>query len=458
MSTKSNRRDFLKNAGAAGAAGVGFWITGRQSVWAQEKGPNAKLNVACIGTGGRGYASVEGCAKENIVALCDIDENRLNKAGEKFKDARKYTDYRIMLEKEEKNIDAVTVGTPDHHHAPAAVRALRMGKHVYAEKPMTHSIYEARTLTQLAAEKKVATQMGNQGHSRDERRRMVEALQQGIIGKVSEVHCWTNRPIWPQGIERPAKTDPIPAHIHWDEWIGPAPMRPYVDKVYHDFRWRGWWDFGTGALGDMACHVMDAAFWGLNLGYPTSAEAEGDPLSKETGPKWMIVRCQFPARGEMPPLKFTWYDGGKLPPQETLKGIPIKLRDEEKDKILVTNGNIIVGDKGTIVVTDEQTGNWQAYIDGKLIPNKELKIEQTLPRVPGGMGGHHQEWITACKGGPKSLGDFSYSGPFTETVLIGIPAFRTGKKLEWDGPNMKATNCPEADQYIKREYRKGWEV
>jgi hypothetical protein len=206
----------------------------------------------------------------------------------------------------------------------------------------------------------------------------------------------------------------------------------------------------------MACHIMDAAFWGLKLGYPVSAEAEGDPLSKETGPKWMIVRCQFPKRGELPPLKFTWYDGGKLPPNEL--GCGIKFKDEEKEKILVPNGNVIKGDKGSIVVTDEQTGNWQVYLDGKLVPSKDLKIEQTLPRVPGGMGGHHQEWIIACKGGPKSLGDFSYSGPFTETVLIGIPAFRAGKKLEWDGPNMKATNCPEADQYIKREYRKGWEV
>jgi predicted dehydrogenase len=453
MSSKLNRRDFLKNAGAAGA---GFWITGRQSVWAQEKGPNAKLNVACIGTGGRGEASVAGCAKENLVALCDVDEKRLNNAGEKFnKEAKRYTDYRIMLEKEEKNIDAVTVGTPDHHHAPAAVRALRMGKHVYCEKPMTHSIYEARTLTQLAAEKKVATQMGNQGHSNDERRRLVEALQQGIIGKVSEVHCWSDRPIWPQGIERPAKTDPVPAWLHWEEWIGPAPMRPFVDKVYHDFKWRGWWDFGTGALGDMACHIMDAAFWGLNLGYPVRVEAEGDPLSKETGPKWMIVRLEFPKRGDLPPLKFTWYDGGKLPPQELARDM--KLRNE-KDEVSVKNGNIIIGDKGTIVVPSDQSDRWQAYLDGKFVPHKELKIEQTLPRVPNGMNGHHQEWITACKGGPKSLGDFSYSGPFTETVLIGIPAFRTGKKLEWDGTNMKATNCPEADPYIKREYRKGWEV
>jgi predicted dehydrogenase len=440
-------------------AGAGFWIAGRQPAWAQEKGPNAKLNVACIGTGGRGEASVKGTKDENIVALCDVDEKRLNAAGENHaKGAKKYTDYRIMLEEQGKNIDAVTVGTPDHHHAPAAVRALRMGKHVYVEKPMTHNIYEARTLTQLAAEKKVATQMGNQGHSRNDRRRMVEALQQGIIGNVTEVHCWTNRPIWPQGIERPAKTDPVPAHLHWDEWIGPAPMRPYVENVYHSFKWRGWWDFGTGALGDMACHIMDAAFWGLKLGYPVSAEAEGDPLSKETGPNWMIVRCQFPARGTMPPLKFTWYDGGKLPPQQ-IAG-PIKLSEETKDgvKILAKNGNIIVGDKGTILVTDEQSGGWQVWADGKLIPHKDLKVEQTLPRVPKEMDGHHDEWLRACKGGPKSLGDFSYSGPFTETVLIGIPAFRTGKKLEWDGPNMKATNCPEADQYIKREYRKGWEV
>ena len=456
MAKKLNRREFI---GGAAATGAGVWVTGRQSIWAQEKGPNAKLNVACIGAGGRGYASVEGCKGENLVALCDIDENRLNdavkKMSEKHPNIRKYTDYRLMLEKEEKNIDAVTVGTPDHHHAPAAVRAMRMGKHTYVEKPMTHSIYEARTLTTLAAEKKLATQMGNQGHSTANRRLLVEALQQGIIGKVSEVHAWTNRPIWPQAVDRPKKEDPVPAHIHWDEWIGPAPMRPYVEKTYHDFKWRGWWDFGTGALGDMACHIMDAAFWGLKLGYPTHVETEGEPLHPETGPKWMIVRLQFPRRGDQPPVKYTWYDGQKLPPQDLAKGVPLQ---DKEGKILVPNGNIIVGDKGTIVVTDEQTGNWKVYADGKVTDKKELKIEPTLPRVPGDMGGHHGEWITACKGGPKSLGDFSYSGPFTETVLIGIVSFRAGKKFDWDGPNMKAANCPEAGQYIKREYRKGWEV
>jgi predicted dehydrogenase len=457
MARKLNRREFI---GSAAATGAGVWVTGRQPIWAQEKGPNAKLNVACIGTGGRGFASVEGCKGENIVALCDVDENRLNDAAKKMSDkhpnAKKYTDYRKMLDEVGKEIDAVTVGTPDHHHAPAAVRAMRMGKHAYVEKPMTHSIYEARTLTQIAAEKKLATQMGNQGHSTSNRRLLVEALQQGVIGKVTEVHAWTNRPIWPQAIDRPKREDPVPPHLHWDEWIGPAPMRPYADKTYHDFKWRGWWDFGTGALGDMACHIMDAAFWGLKLGYPTHVETEGEPLHPETGPKWMIVRLQFPQRGELPPVKYAWYDGGKLPPQDLAKGVTLQDKD---GKILVPNGNIIVGDKGTIVVTDEQTGNWKVYADGKApVDKKELKIEQTLPRVPGDMGGHHGEWITACKGGPKSLGDFSYSGPFTETVLIGIVSFRTGKKLEWDGQAMKAKNCPEADPYIKREYRKGWEV
>ena len=443
MGVKSNRREFLQTGAVVGA---GFWVTGRQSAWAQEKGPNAKLNVASIGVGGRGRASLDACKNENIVAVCDIDDNPLDKACKDFPKAKRYNDYRKMIEECQKEIDAVTVGTPDHHHAPAAVRAMRLGKHAYVEKPMTHNIYEARVLTQIAAEKKLATQMGNQGHSTSSRRLLVEALQQGIIGNVTELRGWTSRPIGAQAIDRPKETPPVPANIHWDEFIGPAPERPY-HKCYHPFSWRGWWDFGTGALGDMACHIMDAAFWGLKLGYPTQVETEGEPLHPETGPKWMIVRLQFPKRGDLPPVKYTWYDGGKLPPEEAAKGVKVG-----------NNGNIITGDKGTIVVLDEQTGNWKAVIDGKVIDKKELKIQPTLPRVPGDMGGHHGEWLAACKGGPKSLGDFSYSGPFTETVLIGIAAFRTGKKFEWDGPNMKATNCPEADKYIKRDYRKGWEV
>jgi predicted dehydrogenase len=453
MAGKVNRREFLKNAGAAS---VGFWVTGRQLGFGQEKSPNAKLNVACVGAGGRGRASVDACAGENLVALCDIDDHRLADASKRYPGAKCYNDYREMLEKEAKNIDAVTVGTPDHHHAPAAVRAMRLGKHVYVEKPLTHNIYEARTLTELAAKNNLATQMGNQGHSTGSRRRLVEALQQGVIGKVTEVHAWTDRPIWPQAIDRPEEEMQVPKQIHWDLFLGPAPVRPY-HKCYQPFNWRGWWDFGTGALGDMACHIMDAAFWGLKLGYPTAVETEGTPLKPESGPAWMTVKLQFPARGEMPPVHYTWYDGKKkdadgkdqanLPPAKLAKGIPIG-----------KNGNIIVGDKGTIVVLDDQGSNWGIAEDGKLTPNKELKIEKTLPRNPGDMGGHHQEWINACKGGPKALGDFAYSGPFTETVLIGIVSFRTQKKLDWDGPNMKARNVPEAAQYVKREYRKGWEV
>ena len=447
MANKISRRAFI---GTTGAAGAGFWITGRQLGYGQEKSPNAKVNMGCIGVGGRGAGNVDGVKGENVVALCDPDENHLNAMASKFPNAKKYLDYRKMFE-EQKDIEAVTVATPDHSHAPASAMAMKMGKHCYTEKPMTHSIHEARVLTELAAKHKVQTQMGNQGHSNGSRRRLVEFLQQGGIGKVTEVHAWTNRPIWPQAIDRPAKAMDVPAHIHWDLILGPAPERPY-HKCYHPFAWRGWWDFGTGALGDMACHIMDAAFWGLDLKYPTAVEAEGAPLHPESGPAWMTVKLDFPARGDKPAVKYVWYDGKKktddgketpnMPPADLAKGVKIN-----------NNGNIIVGDKGTVVVLDEQTGNWKAVIDGKTLDKSELKIEKTLPDSPG----HHEEWIRAIKGGPAALGNFAYSGPFTETVLIGIVAFRANKgKLKWDGESMKAVGCPEADPFIKREYRKGW--
>jgi predicted dehydrogenase len=439
-----NRRDFLTNAGAAGA---GYWIAGRQPAWAQEKGPNAKLNVACIGVGGRGRASYDACKGENIVAVVDCDDRPLDACMKDTPKAKRYNDYRRMFDEMAGTIDAVTVGTPDHHHGPAGARALALKKHLYVEKPMAHNIYECRKMTELAAKNGVATQMGNQGHSSDSRRRLVEALQQNIIGDVVEVHAWTNRPIWPQGIGRPTKEEAVPPWLHWDEFLGPAPERPY-SAAYHPFKWRGWWDFGTGALGDMACHIMDATYWGLNLGFPKTVEVESDgPAGPETAPKWEIIRFEFPARGTLPALKYTWYDGGKMPPLDLAGGLKLN-----------SNGNIIVGRKGTIVVLDEQGGGWKVVTDGKPVDNKELDVKQTLPRVPGGMNGHHGEWLTACKGGPKAQGDLSYSGPFTEMVLIGIAAYRTGKRFEWDGPAMKATNAPEADRYIKRDYRKGWEI
>ncbi len=454
MKNRISRRSFVQSTGAVGA---GFWISGRQLGYGQEKSPNAKVNVAVIGVDGRGASHVDGLKGENLVALCDADESRLDKQAAKFPAAKKYVDYRKMLE-ECKEIDAVSVATPDHNHAPAAAMALKLGKHTYCEKPMTRTIYEARVLTELAAKNpKLVTQMGNQGHSRDERRKLVEALQQGVIGKVTEFHSWTNRPIWAQGMDRPKDAMETPKTLHWDLWLGPAPERPY-HKQYHPFSWRGWWDFGTGALGDMACHIMDAGYWGLKLGYPVEVEAEGNPLKPECGPKWMIVKQKFPARGDLPAVDVVWYDGGKLPPEEKAAGVKLTGKDKDgNDKILVGNGNIFVGDKGTIVVTDEQSGAWKIVgKDGKMIDQKELKTEETIRRVPGGMGGHFNDWVGGIKGGPRPHGEFAYSGPFTEMVLIGIPAFRVGKKLEWDGPTMKAKNCPEVDPYIKAEYRKGW--
>ena len=445
MSKKPSRREFLGSSAAA-AGGVGFWITGRQSVWAQEKGPNAKLNVACIGAGGRGWASVEGCGKENIVALCDVDENRLNKAGEKYKEARKYVDYRIMLEKEEKNIDAVTVGTPDHHHAPASVMAMKLGKGVYTEKPLTHSVYEARVMRETANKYKVATQMGNQGTSGGNLRQSVEIIQSGAIGEVKEVHIWTNRPVWPQSPDikaRPPAAEPAPEHINWDIWLGPAPERPY-HKVYLHFKWRGWWDFGTGALGDMACHTANLPYMALKLGAPTTVSAESEEPNPETCPAWARVTYEFPARGEMPPVKVVWYEGKRngekvLPPLDLLQGE--KVQD---------SASLIVGSKGTMYSPDDYGGKsiW--------LPKDQFKDYKpptpTLPRSPG----HHAEWIRACKGGEPAMSNVNYAGPFTEFVLLGNVAIRAQKKLEWDAEALRAKNCPEADQYIKREYRKGW--
>jgi predicted dehydrogenase len=439
-----NRRAFLRNAGAAGAAFVGFRGLSFPASYAQ----NAKVNIAFIGVGGRGGGNLNetmGSGMANCVALCDVDQKTLDGAAGKYPDAKKYNDFRKLFEECAKEIDAAVIATPDHCHAPAAAMAMKLRKHVYVEKPMTHSIFEARTLTELAAKHKVVTQMGNQGHSSDSRRRLVEFLQAGGIGKVTEVHAWTNRPIWPQGLDRPPSKK-VPDHLNWDLWIGPAPFREYHDNL-HNFSWRGWWDFGTGALGDMACHIMDAPFWGLKLGYPTNIEVEGGPLKPDCGPNWETIRLDFPARGpNLPPVKFTWYDGKKDgkqngPPEELAKGVKF-----------TNNGNIIIGDKGTVVVLDEQTGNWKVVIDGQVKDKKDVEVKRVFPRPRE----HHVEWLDGIRGGPMPEGNFAYSGPFTESVLIGIPAFRAQTKLVWDGPNMKATNTRDADKYIKREYRKGW--
>jgi predicted dehydrogenase len=406
-------------------------------------GANGRVNVACIGAGGKGEVDVAGtsAAGGSIAFLCDVDESRAAGTMKKFPSARHYKDFRQMLEREGKDIDAVTVSTPDHVHAPAALMAMRMGKHVYCQKPLTHTVHEARLMAQVAKEKKVATQMGNQGHSDNDMRRNVELVRAGVLGTVREAHVWTDRPIWPQGMRRPAGEDPVPAGLDWDLWLGPAPARPFVGKqTYVPFNWRGWWDFGTGALGDMACHCMDLVFFSLQPGAPTALEAESSGGTDESPPNWSIIRYQFPN------LNMTWYDGHKLPPQDLVKG-----------KKLASNGVILVGDKDTLYVPS-YWGPGQFLSGAK--PADFTKIPQTLPRARLQFDdGHYAEWIDAIKGGPAPMSNFvDYSGPLTEAVLLGNVAIRAGKRIEWNSRDLKVTNDSDANRLIRKEYRKGWEI
>jgi predicted dehydrogenase len=327
---------------------------------------------------------------------------------------------------------------------------MKLGKGAYVQKPMAHTVQEARVMRETAAKYKVATQMGNQGSAGGNLRESIEIVQAGLIGDVKEVHLWTNRPIWPQSpniTARPKETPPVPAHIHWDEWLGAAPERPYSDKYLH-FKWRGWWDFGTGALGDMACHTTNLPYRALKLGAPTTVSAECETPNPETCPGWAKITYEFPARGEMPPVKAIWYEGRK---SGELVQPPLELLQGEK---MSNSGSLLVGSKGTLYSPDDYGGTsiWlpkDAYKD-----LKERKPKPSIPRSPG----HHKEWIEACKGGPAAFSNFEFAGPFTEFVLLGNVAMRVGKKFEWDAENLKAKNCPEADQWIKKEYRKGWSI
>jgi predicted dehydrogenase len=427
--------------GAAGAAAftiVPSFVLGGTDT----KPPSGKLNIAAVGVGGMGRTNVDACKDENIVALCDVDDEKAADTFNNYPGAKKYKDYRVMLEKE-KGIDAVIVATPDHTHAVIAMAAMKMGKHVYVQKPLTWSVSEARKLTEAAREYKVATQMGNQGHSSEDIRVECELIWSGAIGKVREIHAWTNRPVWPQGIGRPAETPPAPAGLDWDLWLGPAPQRPY-HPCYHPFKWRGWLDFGTGSLGDMGCHIIDHAFWAMKLGHPTSVEAcvstrvvkDWEKVeNKETYPDASIVRYEFPARGDMPPVTLVWYDGGLRPPR------PPEL---ENDRKLSDSGVIYIGDKGTMM-------------EGRIIPESKMKETKLPPKtIPRINGTHEQNWIDACKGGPPACANFDYAGPLSEVVLLGNFAIRLNQKLLWDGPNMKVTNLPEANEFVSRQYRQGW--
>ncbi len=427
-----NRRRFVKTA--AVFAGGAFCGVHSSRAAAPAKSANEKLNIGCIGVMGKGASDVDGVIHENIVAICDADRQSLEQSNAHVPGAEPYVDYREMLTRDD--IDAVTISTPDHHHAPAAAQAIKSGKHVYCQKPLTHSVYEARVLTELAREHGVMTQMGNQGHAEDGTRRSVDLIRAGGLGPVREVHVWTDRPIWPQGIDRPTEQPPVPKHLEWDLWLGPAPERPY-HPAYHPFKWRGFWDFGTGALGDMACHNMDIAFWALQLGAPSTIEAQSSGANDETAPNWSIIRYEFPAHGDMPPVTLTWYDGQKLPPS-ALVG----------DEKLTTNGSILVGEAATMFVP-------HYWGDGKIVRGEIIRQpEDHLPKSTG----PYQEWLDACRGGPAPLSNFDNSGPLAEMVLLGNVALRSGKKIEWDADGLRIPNAPDAEKYLRREYRSGWSL
>lgn len=451
----TTRRQFLHTTTLAASA---FTIVPRAVLGGPgQKSPNEKLNVAGIGVGGMGRSNLKQCSDENIVALCDVDQDYAAKTFQEYPKAKVYRDFREMLDKE-KGIDAVIIATPDHTHAVIAMAAIRAGKHVYVQKPLTYSVHEARTLTEAARQHKVATQMGNQGHSGDGTRLVCEWIEAGVLGTVREVDAWTNRPVWPQGIEveRPEETPPVPAGLDWDRWLGPAPYRPY-HPAYVPGNWRAWCDFGTGSLGDLGCHILDAAFWAMKLKYPVSVEGcistywhdlwkKTEPKN-ETFPRSTIVRYQFPARGALPPVKLTWWDGGMMPPRPDILEPDEELGDSD-------GGLVFRGDKGVLICG--------CYGRNPRVFPESLRgalpsIPKSIERVPGGLDGHEKDWLRACKGSRPASSNFDYSGPLSETVLMGNLAVRfPNQMLIWDGENMQVKNNKEANNFVRRKYREGW--
>jgi predicted dehydrogenase len=462
------RRQFLYYSAFAAAGAATLASYGKPTP--RKLGSGDKLRIACVGVGGKGESDVHHCGGEEIIALCDADESMAGKSRQSFPNAKFYFDWREMLEKEENNIDAVTVSTPDHLHAVVASAAIKMGKHVYCQKPLTQTVFEARHLRQLAAEYGVVTQMGNQGSSENGLRRAVEVVHSGVIGSVKQIHVWTNRPIWPQAIRRPEGADPVPPNLKWDLWLGPAPSRPFKKDVYQPFKWRGWFEFGTGAMGDMACHTANMPFRAAKLGYPSRVElVEHSELNPDTFPKTSKIRFVFPEREGLPETEFFWYDGNPSdhscaplrPPAEATADIK-----EMMDKV-PDSGCLLIGEKGLIFSPDD----YGARFFMKLAGEKEFvngtnheaakAVPVTLPRNPHQGDAdrrQHLEWIAACKGGPTPYSNFGVAAYLTEIILLGSVALRVGKALEWDGPNMKATNGTEAAKFVKRNYRKGFEL
>ncbi len=441
-----SRRTIL---GTAGAIAATITIVPRHVLGgAGRTPPSEKLNIAGIGVGGQGGSDINSVNSENIVALCDVDDAHSARTMKRYPKAKKYRDFRRMLD-EEKNIDAVVIGTPDHTHAVISMWAIKMGKHVYCEKPLTRTVYEARALGQATRQAGVATQMGNQGMAFEGNRLINEWIWDGVIGPVREVHAWSDRPthgdqlLWAQGIDRPKDTPKVPDTLDWDLWLGPAPQRPY-HPAYHPFRWRGWWDFGSGGLGDMGIHNLAPVFSALKLDAPKSLCASSTLFNDETLPLASTVHYEFAARGDMPPVTLHWYDGGIIParPPELDEGRELSRED----------GLIFVGDKGKMYVE-----GWGGH-SPRLIPEAKMKAYKRPPKTLPRSIGHHAEWIKACKEGTPTRSSFDrFAGPLTEAVLLGTVCVRMGGgKLLWDSANLRVTNSDEANEYLHYDYREGW--
>ncbi len=432
MAKSISRRSFLQNVGGVGVAiPLGAWS---HSAARASNSPNEKLNIAMIGVGGRGAANLAEVAGENIVALCDVDDRRAGPTFEQYPHVKKYADFRQMLEEMEREIDAVVISAPNHIHVPAGVMAMRMGKHCYCEKPLAHTVHEARRAAKVAAETKVATQMGTQIHASDNFRRIVELIRFGAIGSVREVHLRLAG--GGTAGDRPTETPPVPQRLKWNLWLGPAPYRPYHPAyVPHD--WHYWWDFGGGPLGNMGCHYLDLPFWALELSDPKTIEAEGSPRHPESTPAIQTVHYEFPARGEWPPVTLTWNHGRNRPPFWAEHNLPDWA------------WGVFVGSQGMLLTS---------YPRHMLWPESEFRgFEPPEPSIPASVG-HHQEWINACKTGCATTCNFDYASTLTETILLGNVAYRYGEKIEWDAPHLRIPDAPDAERYLQREYRKGWEL
>lgn len=469
MSKGTNRRDFVKSTAALG---MGAWVAGGVSV-KPSLSANEEIRFACIGVGGKGASDSSDAGKHGkVVAMCDIDDLTLGKKKGEFGDAKTYNDFRKMFDEMGDKFDAVTVSTPDHTHAVCAMRALREKKAVYCQKPLTHSIEEARMLGQAAEAAGVVTQMGNQGTALNNLRESAALIRNGVVGTVKEVHVWTNRPVWPQSIGLQVKESPAPAHVHWNEWIGPAKMRAFSNE-YHDFKWRGFWDFGTGALGDMACHTLNMSYMALDLKFPVSVESTSAGHDKNCYPASSKITFQFPEYNGRAALKMVWYDGGEKPSDELMADLPKRPNKKNPKRARhYTSAALIVGDKGKYYSPGDyggEPGETGIIVDGEFTKQQTItraNKEQDTPfskfanieytQSPG----HFTEFANAIKGEGKTVSEFvNYSGPLSETILLGNLAIWTGEKVEWDAKKMVAANADESTKkMIRHEYLNGYSI